>query len=90
MLEAKKYNRNRIILFVLFTLVTIALCTLCVAEYYSIDIDMLNSECYNVESVSKPIKEVLQPVKTYIKHLGYYFILQWVVGLVLFIATKRK
>ena len=90
MLEAKKYNRNRIILFVLFTLVTIALCTLCVAEYYSIDIDMLNSECYNVESVSKPIKEVLQPVKTYIKHLGYYFILQWVVGLVLFIATKRR
>ncbi len=90
MLEAKKYNRNRIILFVLFTLVTIALCTLCVAEYYSIDNDMLNSECYNVESVSKPIKEVLQPVKTYIKHLGYYFILQWVVGLVLFIATKRR
>ena len=90
MLEAKKYNRNRIILFVLFTLVTIALCTLCVAEYYSIDIDMLNIECYNVESVSKPIKEVLQPVKTYIKHLGYYFILQWVVGLVIFIATKRK
>jgi hypothetical protein len=90
MLEAKKYNRNRIILFVLFTLVTIALCTLCVAEYYSIDIDMLNIECYNVESVSKPIKEVLQPVKTYIKHLGYYFILQWVVGLVLFIATKRR
>lgn len=90
MLDAKKYNRNRIILFVLFTLVTIALCTLCVAEYYSIDIDMLNIECYNVESVSKPIKEVLQPVKTYIKHLGYYFILQWVVGLVLFIATKRR
>ena len=90
MLEAKKYNRNRIILFVLFSLVTIALCTLCVAEYYSIDIDMLNIECYNVESVSKPIKEVLQPVKTYIKHLGYYFILQWVVGLVLFIATKRR
>ena len=90
MLEAKKYNRNRIILFVLFTLVTIALCTLCVAEYYSIDIDMLNIECYNVESVSKPIKEVLQPVKTYIKYLGYYFILQWVVGLVLFIATKRR
>ena len=90
MLEAQKYNRNRIILFVLFSLVTIALCTLCVAEYYSIDIDMLNIECYNVESVSKPIKEVLQPVKTYIKHLGYYFILQWVVGLVLFIATKRR
>ena len=90
MLEAKKYNRNRIILFVLFTLVTIALCTLCAMEYYSIDIDMLNIECYNVESVSKPIKEVLQPVKTYIKHLGYYFIFQWVVGLVLFIATKRK
>lgn len=90
MLEAKKYNRNRIIIFVLFTLVTIALCTLCVAEYYSIDIDMLNIECYNVESVSKPIKEVLQPVKTYIKHLGYYFIFQWVAGLMLFIATKRK
>ena len=90
MLEAKKYNRNRIILFVLFTLVTIALCTLCVAEYYSIDIDVLNIECYNVESVSKPIKEVLQPVKTCIKHLGYHFIFQWVVGLVLFIATKRR
>ena len=90
MLEAKKYNRTRIILFVIFTLVTIALCALCVAEYYSIDIDMLNIECYNVESVSKPINEVLQPVKTYIKHLGYYFILQWVVGLVLFIATKRR
>ncbi len=89
-MKQKQYNRNRIILFVLFTLVTIALCTLCAAEYYSIDIDMLNIECYNVESVSKPIKEVLQPVQTYIKHLGYYFILQWVVGLVLFIATKRR
>ena len=85
MLEAKKYNRNRIILFVLFTLVTIALCTLCAMEYYAIDI-----ECYNVESVSKPVNEVLLPAKTYIKHLGYYFILQWVVGLILFIATKRK
>ena len=90
MLEAKKYNRNRIILFVLFTLVTIVLCLLCAMEYYSIDIDMLNIECYNVESVSKPINGVLQPVKTYIKHFGYYFFFQWVVGLVLFIATKRK
>lgn len=90
MLEAKKYNRNRIILFALFTLVTIALCTLCAMEYYAIDIDMLNIECYNVESVSKPINEVLLPAKTYIKWFGYYFIFQWVVGLVLFIATKRK
>ena len=90
MLEAKKYNRNRIILFALFTLVTIALCTLCAMEYYAIDIDMLNIECYNVESVSKPVNEVLLPAKNYIKHLGYYFILQWVVGLVIFIATKRK
>ena len=90
MLEAKKYNRNRIILFVLFTLVTIALCTLCAMEYYALVIDMLNIECYNVESVSKPVNEVLLPAKTYIKHLGYYFILQWVVGLILFIATKRK
>ena len=79
MLEAKKYNRNRIILFVLFSLVTIALCTLCAMEYYAIDIDMLNIECYK-----------LLPAKTYIKHFGYYFFFQWVVGLVLFIATKRK
>ena len=90
MLEARRYNRNRIILFALFTLVTIALCTLCAMEYYAIDIDMLNIECYNVESVSKPVNEVLLPAKNYIKHLGYYFILQWVVGLILFIATKRK
>ena len=90
MLEAKNYNRNRIILFVLFSLVTIVLCTLCAMEYYAIDIDMLNIECYNVESVSKPVNEVLLPAKTYIKWFGYYFIFQWVVGLVLFIATKRK
>ena len=90
MLEAKKYNRNRIILFALFTLVTIALCTLCAMEYYSIDIDMLNIECYNSEGVSKPVNEILQPARTFIKWFGYYFILQWVVGLVLFIATKRK
>ncbi len=90
MLEARRYNRNRIILFALFTLVTIALCTLCAMEYYAIDIDMLNIECYNVESVSKPVNEVLLPAKTYIKWFGYYFIFQWVVGLVLFIATKRK
>ena len=90
MLEAKKYNRNRIIIFVLFTLVTIVLCTLCVAEYYSIDIDMLNIECYNREGVSKPVNEVLLPAKTYIKWFGYYFIFQWVIGLVLFITPKRK
>ena len=90
MREARRYNRNRIILFALFTLVTIALCTLCTMEYYAIDIDMLNIECYNVEGVSKPVNEVLLPAKTYIKHFGYYFFFQWVVGLVLFIATKRK
>ena len=90
MLEAKKYNRNRIILFVLFTLVTIALCTLCAMEYHSIAIDMLNIECYNTEGVSKPVNEVLLPAKTYIKWFGFYFIFQWGVGLVLFIATKRK
>jgi len=90
MLEAKKYNRNRIILFVLFTLVTIVLCLLCAMEYYSIEIDMLNIECYNREGVSKPVNEILLPAKTYIKHFGYYFFFQWVVGLVLFIATKRK
>ena len=90
MLEAKKYNRNRIILFVPFSLVTIVLCLLCAMEYYSIEIDMLNIECYNREGVSKPVNEVLLPAKNYIKHLGYYFILQWVVGLILFIATKRK
>ena len=90
MLEAKKYNRNRIILFALFTLVTIAICTLCAMEYFSIDIDMLNIECYNSEGISKPVNEVLLPAKNYIKWFGYYFILQWVVGLVLFIATKRK
>ena len=90
MLETRKYNRNRIILFVLFSLVTIVLCLLCAMEYYSIDIDMLNIECYNREGVSKPVNEVLLPAKTYIKWFGYYFIFQWVVGLVLFIATKRK
>ena len=60
------------------------------AEYYSIEIDMLNIECYNREGVSKPVNEILLPAKTYIKWFGYYFIFQWVVGLVLFIATKRK
>ena len=90
MLETRKYNRNRIILFVLFSLVTIVLCLLCAMEYYSIDIDMLNIECYNREGVSKPVNEILLPAKTYIKWFGYYFIFQWVVGLVLFIATKRK
>lgn len=90
MLETRKYNRNRIILFVLFSLVTIVLCLLCAMEYYSIEIDMLNIECYNREGVSKPVNEILLPAKTYIKWFGYYFIFQWVVGLVLFIATKRK
>ena len=90
MLETRKYNRNRIILFVLFSLVTIVLCLLCAMEYYSIDIDMLNIECYNREGVSKPVNEVLLPAKTYIKWFGYYFIFQWVIGLVLFIATKRR
>lgn len=51
---------------------------------------MLNIECYNAEGVSKPVNEVLLPAKTCIKHFGYYFFFQWVVGLVLFIATKRK
>ena len=90
MLETRKYNRNRIILFVIFSLVTIVLCLLCAMEYYSINIDMLNIECYNRENVSKPVNEVLLPAKTYIKWFGYYFIFQWVVGLVLFIATKRR
>ena len=51
---------------------------------------MLNIECYNSEGVSKPVNEILLPAKNYINWFGYYFILQWVVGLVLFIATKRK
>jgi len=59
-------------------------------EYYSIAIDMLNIECYNAEGVSKPVNEVLAPARNYIKHFGYYFVFQWVVGLVLFICTKRK
>lgn len=64
MLEEKKYNLSRIILFVLFTIVTIALCVLCVMEYYAIEIDMLNIECYNSESVSKPVNEVLAPARS--------------------------
>lgn len=90
MIEAKKYNRNRVILFALFTPVTIALCVLCVMEYYAIAIDMLNIDCYNSESVSKPVNEVLQPARNFIKWFGYYFVFQWIVGLVLFICTKRK
>lgn len=41
MLDGKKYNRNRIILFATFSLLTLGLCLYCAMSYYAIDVKTL-------------------------------------------------
>ena len=60
LLEARKYNRNRIILFVAFSLLTLGLCLYCTMAYYSIGIEIINSLSYDADSVSDAVVKILK------------------------------
>lgn len=90
MLEAKKYNRNRIILFVAFSLLTLGLCLYCTLCYYSLGVEIINSLSYDPRNVSDAVVKILERDQQHFICLGVYFVVQWIVGLILFIATKRK
>ena len=90
MLEAKKYNRNRIILFVAFSLLTLGLCLYCTLCYYSLGVEIINSLSYDPRDVSDAVVKILERDQQHFIYLGVYFVIQWIVGLILFIATKRK
>ena len=90
MLEAKKYNRNRVILFVAFSLLSLCLCLFCTLRYYSLGVDIINSLSYQPDNVSDAVVKILERDQQHFIYLGVYFIIQWIVGLILFIATKRR
>ena len=90
MLEAKKYNRNRVILFVAFSLLTLALCLYCTLRYYSLGVDIVNSLSYDPGNVSDAVVKILERDQQHFIYLGVYFVIQWIAGLILFITTKRK
>ena len=89
MLEARKYNRNRIILFVAFSLLTLGLCLYCTMAYYSIEVEIVNSLSYDAESVSDAVVKILEREQQHFIYLGAYFVIQWIAGMILFIITKR-
>jgi hypothetical protein len=60
MLEARKYNRNRIILFVAFSLLTLGLCLYCTMAYYSIEVEIVNYLAYDAKTVSDPVVKILE------------------------------
>ena len=89
MLEARKYNRNRIILFVAFSLLTLWLCLYCAMNYYAIEVKIVNSLAYDARAVSDAVVKILEREQQHFIYLGAYFVIQWVAGLILFIVTKR-
>ena len=90
MLDAKKYNRNRIILFATFSLLTLGLCLYCAMSYYAIDVKIVNSLSYEPDIVSDAVVKILEREQQHFICLGTYFVIQWLAGLVLFICTRRK
>ena len=90
MLEARKYNRNRIILFVAFSLLTLGLCLYCTMAYYSIGVEIINSLSYDADCVSDAVVKILEREQQLFIYLRAYFVIQWIAGLILFIVTKRK
>ena len=89
MLEARKYNRNRIILFVAFSLLTLGLCLYCTMAYYSIGVEIINSLSYDADSVSDAVVKILEREQQLFIYLRAYFVIQWIAALILFIITKR-
>ena len=89
MLEAKKYNRNRIFIFVVFTIATLLMCIYATLHYLSLGFDIIDFSYYTKE-VADTVVGILEREQHSYLRLGVYFIFQWMAGLIIFITTKRK
>ena len=87
MLEAKKYNRNRIFIFVVFTIATLLMCIYTTLHYLSLGFDIIS---YYTKEVADTVVGILEREQHSYLRLGVYFIFQWMSGLIIFITTKRK
>ena len=90
MLEAKKYNRNRIFIFVVFTIATLLLCIYATLHYLSLGLDIIDFNSYYTKEVADTVVGILEREQHSYLRLGVYFIIQWIAGLIIFITTKRK
>ena len=90
MLEAKKYNRNRISIFVVFTIATLLMCIYVTLHYLSLGFDIIDFNSYYTKEVSDTVVGILEREQHSYLRLGVYFIIQWIAGLIIFITTKRK
>ena len=90
MLEAKKYNRNRISIFVVFTIATLLMCIYATLHYLSLGLDIIDFNSYYTKKVADPVVGILEREQQSYLRLGVYFIIQWIAGLIIFITTERK
>ena len=90
MLEAKKYNRNRIFIFVVFTIATLLMCIYTTLHYLSLGFDIIDFNSYYTKEVADTVAGILEREQHSYLRLGVYFIFQWMAGLIIFITTKRK
>jgi len=90
MLDSKKYNRNRIVIFVLFTLVTLVIGAFLARDYMSLSLEAIDFNSYYAKDVADKVVNILEGEQRVDRCLGFYFVAQWIVGLILFIRTKSK
>ena len=90
MLEAKKYNRNRIFIFVIFTIATLLMCRHFTLNYLSLGLNIINFCLYNSKEAADTVIGILEREQHSYLLLGIYFTIQWMAGLIIFITTKRK
>lgn len=90
MLEAKKYNRNRIFIFAVFTIATLLMCIYATFHYLSLGLDIIDFNSYYTKEVADTVVGILERERHSYLCLGVYFIIQWMAGLIIFITTKRK
>ena len=59
MLEAKKYNRNRIFIFVVFTIATLLMCIYATLHYLSLGLDIIDFNSYYTKEVADTVVGIL-------------------------------
>lgn len=59
MLEAKKYNRNRIFIFVVFTIATLLMCIYTTLNYLSLGFDIIDFNSYYTKEVADTVVGIL-------------------------------
>ena len=59
MLEAKKYNRNRIFIFVVFTIATSLTCIYTTLHYLSLGFDVIDFNSYYTKEVADTVVGIL-------------------------------